>query len=109
MCWPPSVTFALALSLLFLYFHWPQPFAALALSAIAITFLYGSTTSGIIATLIASLVRNSFFQPETTIPARVLYDLVFLPFALLMIRLTQHQNELEVRVMQQNAELAPRQ
>jgi PAS domain S-box-containing protein len=103
---PASVTLALALSRVFLYFHWPQPFTPLALSAIAITFWYGSTTSGIIATLIALLVRNSFFQPETTIMARALYDLVFLLFALLMIRVTHDQNELETRVAEQSADLA---
>jgi len=103
---PVSVTLALALSRMFLYFHWPQPFTALALSAIAISFWYGSTTSGIIATLIALLVRNSFFQPETSIMARALYDLAFLVFALLMIRVTRDQNQLETKVVEQNADLA---
>jgi PAS domain S-box-containing protein len=103
---PVSVALALALARIFLYFHWPQPFTGLALTAIAITFWYGSTQSGIIATLIASLVRNYFFQPETSVTARVLYDLVFLVFALLMMRVTQDQNELEVKVIEQNAELA---
>jgi PAS domain S-box-containing protein len=103
---PVSVTLALALSRMFLYFHWPQPFTALAISAIAITFWYGSTTSGIIATLIALLVRNSFFQPETSIMARALYDLVFLVFALLMFRVTRDQNQLETKVVEQNADLA---
>jgi PAS domain S-box-containing protein len=103
---PVSVALALVLARIFVYFHWPQPFTGLALSAIAITFWYGSTKSGIIATLLASLVRNYFFQPETTVTARVLYDLVFLLFALLMMRVTQDQHELEVRVVQQNAELA---
>jgi hypothetical protein len=77
---PVSIAFALGLARVFIYFHWPQPFTGLALCAIAITFWYGSTQSGIFATLIASLVRNYFFQPETTVPARVLYDLVFLIF-----------------------------
>jgi hypothetical protein len=72
---PVSIAFALGLARVFIYFHWPQPFTGLALCAIAITFWYGSTRSGIFATLIASLVRNYFFQPETTVTARVLYDL----------------------------------
>ena len=103
---PVSVALALALARIFLYFHWPQPFTALALSAIAITFWYGSTKSGFIATLIASLVRNYLFQPEISVTARVVYDLVFLLFALLMMRVTQDQNKLEVKVVEQNAELA---
>jgi PAS domain S-box-containing protein len=103
---PVSIAFALGLARVFIYFHWPQPFTGLALCAIAITFWYGSTQSGIFATLIASLVRNYFFQPETTVTARVLYDLVFLIFALLMMRVTQDQNELESRIVEQNAELA---
>jgi len=103
---PVSVALALVLARIFLYFHWPQPFTGLALSAIAITFWYGSTKSGFVATLLASLVRNYFFQPETSVTARILYDLVFLVFALLMMRVTQDQNELETRVLEQNAELA---
>jgi PAS domain S-box-containing protein len=103
---PVSVGLALALARIFLYFNWPQPFTALALSAIAITFWYGSTKSGFIATLIASLVRNYLFQPEISVTARVVYDLVFLLFALLMMRVTQDQNKLEVKVVEQNAELA---
>jgi PAS domain S-box-containing protein len=103
---PVSIALALALARVFIYFHWPQPFTGLALCAIAITFWYGSRRSGLLATLIASLVRNYFFQPETTVTARVLYDLVFLVFALLMMRVTRAQNELESRVLEQNAELA---
>jgi hypothetical protein len=74
---PVSIALALALARVFIYFHWPQPFTGLALCAIAITFWYGSTRSGIFATLIASLVRNYFCQPETTVTARVLYDWCF--------------------------------
>jgi hypothetical protein len=95
--WPPvsfglapvSVALPLALARIFLYFHWPQPFTAFAVSAIAITFWYGSTKSGFIATLIPSLVRNYLFQPEISITARLVYDLLFLLFALLMMRATQ--------------------
>jgi hypothetical protein len=50
---PVSIAFALGLARVFIYFHWPQPFTGLALCAIAITFWYGSTRSGIFATLIA--------------------------------------------------------
>ena len=41
-----SVAGALLLDLLFHYFNLPHPFAAFALSAIAITFWYGGTKPG---------------------------------------------------------------
>ncbi len=52
-----SVTGALLLELLFHYFNLPHPFAAFALSAIAITFWYGGTKPGIVAVLLSSLIR----------------------------------------------------
>ena len=78
-----SVAAALGLAQIFLHFHLPQPFAAFALSAIAITFWYGGTMPGILATVLSSLVRTYFFEPETNAVSRLLYDLVFLVFALL--------------------------
>src|ERR1700693_4713326 len=80
-----SVAGALLLDLLFRHFNLPHPFAALALSAIAITFWYGGTKPGVVAVLLASLIRGFIFEGETSGLSRVLYDLVFLTFALLMI------------------------
>ena len=100
-----SVAAALVLAYLFLYFHLPQPFTALALSAIAITFWYGGSMPGILAALLSLLVRNYFFEPETNIVSRGVYDLVFLIFALLMTLIVQARNELEVRVAERTAEL----
>jgi PAS domain S-box-containing protein len=100
-----SVAIALGLAHTFLYFHLPQPFTAFALSAIAITFWYGGTKPGILAALFSSLVRSYFFEPEINTVSRVLYDLVFLIFALLMTRVTRARNELEVRVTDRTAEL----
>src|ERR1700676_1996974 len=81
-----SVAPARALTQLFIYFHLPQPFTALALSAIAITFWYGGAMPGILAAILSSIVRTHFFEPDTSIVARALYDLVFLIFALVMAR-----------------------
>jgi PAS domain S-box-containing protein len=100
-----SVAGALGLAYISRSFHLPQPFTALALSAIAITFWYGGTKPGILAAVLASLVRSYFFEPEINTVARVLYDLVFLIFALLMTRVTQARNELEARVAERTEEL----
>ena len=99
-----SIAVALGLARVFLYFHLPQPFATLALSAIAITFWYGGTKPGIVATVLASIVRYSLW-PEAGPVASALYDLVFVIFALLMMALTRARSELEVRVAQRTAEL----
>jgi hypothetical protein len=58
-----------------------HPFAALVRSAIAITFWYGGTKPGIVAVLLASLIRGFIFEGETSRLSRVLYEPVFLTFA----------------------------
>jgi PAS domain S-box-containing protein len=100
-----SVAAARVLTQVFIHFHLPQPFTALALSAIAITFWYGGTMPGILAAILSSIVRSYFFEPDTSIVARALYDLVFLIFAILMARVTQTRNELELKVAERTAEL----
>src|SRR5436309_14640253 len=80
-----SVAGALLLDLLFRYFNLPHPFAAFALSAIAATFWYAGTKPGIVAVLLSSLIRGFIFEGETSRLSHVLYDLVFLTFAILMI------------------------
>ncbi|MGA7552677.1 MAG: ATP-binding protein [Candidatus Acidiferrales bacterium] len=100
-----SVSAALGLTLIFLHFDLPQPFTALALTAIAITFWYSGTGPGILATFISMLVRGFFFAPEVNGPSRALYDLVFLVFALLMTQVARARNELAVRVAERTAEL----
>jgi len=52
------------LELLFQRFHLPHPFAAFALSAIAITFWYGGTKPGIVAVLLSSLIRGYISRPK---------------------------------------------
>jgi len=100
-----SVAAALGLAHAFLYFRLPQPFAAFALTAIAITFWYGGTKPGILAALLSCLVRSFLFESEVNVVSRVLYNLVFLIFALLMTRVTRVRDELEVRVAERTADL----
>jgi signal transduction histidine kinase len=100
-----SVAAAAGLARAFIRFHIPQPFAAFALSAIAITFWWAGTAPGILAAVLSSLVRGYFFEPDTNTESRVLYDLVFLIFAVLMTRVARARNELEVRVAERTAEL----
>jgi PAS domain S-box-containing protein len=99
-----SIAAAMGLARIFLYFHLPQPFAAFALSAIAITFWYGGTTPGIVATVLASIIRYSHWSEAGAI-SRALYDLVFLIFAGLMMGVNRARGQLQVRVADRTAEL----
>jgi len=100
-----SVAAAAGLTKVFLYFHLPLAFNAFALSAIAITFWYGGTRPGILSAVLSALVRSYAFDPGIDNLARVLYDLVFLVFALLMAGVTRARDELEVRVADRTAAL----
>jgi len=100
-----SVAGALLLDLLFHHFNLPHPFSAFALSAIAVTFWYGGTNPGIVAVLLSSLIRGFIFEGETSSLARVLYQLVFLTFAILMIWVTRRKDALEVAIVDRTAKL----
>src|SRR5258708_6694456 len=100
-----SVVGALLLDLLFHHFNLPHPFAAFALSAIAITFWYGGTQPGIVAVLLSSLIRGFIFEGETSSLSRVLYELVFLTFAILMIWVRRRKEALEVAIVDRTAKL----
>src|SRR3984885_11632445 len=100
-----SVASALLLDLLFRLFNQPHPFAAFALSAIAITFWYGGTKPGIVAVLLSSLIRGFLFEGETSGLSRVLYELVFLTFAILMIWVRRRKEALEVAIVDRTAKL----
>src|SRR5450755_807519 len=100
-----SVAAAAGLTQVFLYFHLPLAFNAFALSAIAITFWYSGTKPGILAAVLSAFVRSYVFDPEINSMARVLFDLVFMVFALLMTRVTRARDELEVRVAERTVEL----
>lgn len=100
-----SVAAAAGLTRLFLYFHLPLAFNAFALTAIAVTFWFGGTKPGILAAVLSALVRSYIFDPEINSISHVLYDLVFLVFALLMTAVTRARDDLEVRVAERTAEL----
>jgi PAS domain S-box-containing protein len=100
-----SVAGALLLDILFHHFNLPHPFAAFALSAIAITFWYGGTKPGIVAVLLSSLIRGFIFEGETNSISRVLYLLVFLTFAILMIWMRRKKEALEVAITDRTAKL----
>jgi C4-dicarboxylate-specific signal transduction histidine kinase len=107
-----SVAAALGLARTFLHYHLPQPFTAFALSAIGITFWFGGTWPGIVATMLASFVRYAHiatqrsFEPQSGAVALALYDLVFVVFALLMTMVTLARNKLELSVAERTAELS---
>jgi len=100
-----SVATALGLASVFGHFHTPQTFGAFALSAIAVTFWYAGTKPGILAALLSSVVRDFLFDSQTSTESRLLFDLVFLVFALLMTQVVRGRNELQLRVAQRTAEL----
>jgi PAS domain S-box-containing protein len=100
-----SVAAALGLAHALSIFHLPQTFAAFALSAIAITFWYAGTGPGIFAAVLSSLVRDFLFEPNTSAESRILFDLVFLVFALLMMQVVRGRNQLQLRVAERTAEL----
>ncbi len=100
-----SVAAAAGLATAFVHFHLPQPFAAFALSAIAITFWYAGTAPGILAAVLSSIVRDYFFEPGISTESRLLFDLVFLIFASLMTRVVRERKELQRRVAERTAEL----
>src|SRR5207342_3543518 len=100
-----SVLGALLLEFLFQYLNAPHPFAAFALSAIAITFWYGGTKPGIVAVLLSLVIRGYLFEPEVGGLARALYDLVFVIFGVLMSWLRRRRSELETKVADRTVEL----
>jgi PAS domain S-box-containing protein len=100
-----SVAAALGLSLVFAHFHLPQTFGTLALSAIALTFWFAGAAPGILAAVLSSIVRDFLFEANTNTESRLLFDLVFLVFALLMTRVARMRNQLELRVAERTAEL----
>jgi PAS domain S-box-containing protein len=101
-----SVGIALALAMVLLHFDSPIPFTGFALTAIAVTFWCGGTNPGIVAVILSTLARSYFFPPGITPGSRMLYNSIFLVFALVINGITRSRKELEVEVAEQSAELA---
>ena len=102
---PIAIAAALVLTRTFLYFHWGQSFAVFAYCAIALTFWYGGIGPGILASLLAAIVRTYLPDPGVSGAARVIYDVAFLLYAVLMIQATRAGRELERRVAERTADL----
>jgi PAS domain S-box-containing protein len=100
-----SVAAALGLASALMHFHAPQTFGVFALCAIAVTFWYSGAKPGILAALLSSVVRDLLFDPRTSTESRLLFDLVFLVFALLMMQAVRGRNQLELKVAERTAEL----
>lgn len=101
-----SVLLALTAARAFLYFHLPLAIMSFSFCAIAITFWYAGVGPGILALVMAVLIRTFYFQPEVDWISRITYDLVFVLFAFFMLKATRAKNELEWRVAKRTAALS---
>lgn len=101
-----SVGLAAVASYATVYFRFPLPFTALALCAISLTFWYGGVRAGILAAIFSAILRFFFFESGLPVISRVIYDLVFLIFAVLMTRATQARDRLEATVAERTAALS---
>jgi transcriptional regulator with GAF, ATPase, and Fis domain len=100
-----SVGLAFAAARTFLHFHLPLAIMSFSFCAIAITFWYAGIGPGVLALVLAVLMRTFIFQPEVDWISRMTYDLVFLLFSGFMLQATRAKNELESRVAKRTAAL----
>jgi transcriptional regulator with GAF, ATPase, and Fis domain len=100
-----SVGLAFVAARIFLEFHLPLAIMSFSFCAIAITFWYAGTGPGILALVLAVLIRTFFFQPEVDWISRIAYALVFVLFSFFMLQATRAKNELESRVAKRTAAL----
>jgi len=100
-----SVGLAFVAARTFLHFHLPLAIMSFSFCAIAITFWYAGIGPGILALLLAVLLRTFIFQPEVDWISRITYDFVFVLFSGFMLQATRAKNELESRVAKRTAAL----
>jgi transcriptional regulator with GAF, ATPase, and Fis domain len=100
-----SVGLAFVVARTFLHFHLPLAIMSFSLCAIAITFWYAGVGPGILALLLAVLMRTFIFQPEVDWISRMTYNFVFILFSGFMLQATRAKNELESRVARRTASL----
>jgi K+-sensing histidine kinase KdpD len=100
-----SVGLAFVVARTFLRYHLPLAIMSFSFWAIAITFWYAGIGPGILALVLAVLIRTFFFQPEIDWISRIAYDLVFVLFSFFMLQATRAKNELEWRVAKETAAL----
>src|ERR1700756_1251079 len=100
-----SVGLAFVAARTFLHYHLPLAIMSFSFCAIAITFWYAGIGPGILALVLAVLIRTFFFQPEVDWISRIAYDLVFVLFSFFMLQATRAKNELEWRVAKRTAAL----
>jgi transcriptional regulator with GAF, ATPase, and Fis domain len=89
----------------FLYYHLPLAIMSFSFCAIAITFWYAGIGPGILALVLAVLIRTFFFQPEVDWISRIAYDVVFVLFSFFMLQATRAKNHLEWIVTRRTAAL----
>jgi uncharacterized membrane protein YoaK (UPF0700 family) len=89
----------------FLHFHLPLAIMSFSFCAIAITFWYAGIGPGILALVLAVIIRTFLFQPEGDWISRIAYDMVFIFFSFFMLQATRAKNELEFRVARRTAAL----
>jgi transcriptional regulator with GAF, ATPase, and Fis domain len=100
-----SVVLAFLAARTFLYFHLPLAIMSFSFCAIAVTFWYGGVRPGVLALVLVVLIRTFFFRPEIDLISRIVYDLVFVLFAVFMAQARHARSELESRVAKRTAAL----
>ena len=100
-----SVGLALVAARTFLHYHLPLAIMSFSFCAIAITFWYAGIGPGVLALVLAVLIRTFLFQPEVDWISRITYDFVFVLFSFFMLQATRAKNELESRVAKRTAAL----
>jgi transcriptional regulator with GAF, ATPase, and Fis domain len=101
-----SVALAFLAARTFLHFHLPLAIMSFSFCAIAVSFWYGGVRPGILALVLVVLVRTFFPWPESDFISHIIYDLVFIMFAVFMLQATRARNELESRVAKRTAALS---